>query len=152
VSIELIGDRIALEDLLSRYAWGVDFATDPEELIALFTDDAVLEGALWEPHVGIEEIRRWAETSIAMGGEVGMRHYLSNLIIDIDGDEARVRAYLTAVYRRPIMETVDATRVLYGTYDCDARRGRDGWRLSRRRVELDVTSAGTPRDRTGIKH
>lgn len=141
-----ISDYLELQELLARYAYVVDFSDDVEEFMSLFTDDAVLEAALWNEHRGTEGIRHWANTTIEMRKEVKMRHYLSNVRIDHRGDEAHIHAYLIAVYRRPVMETIDATQVLYGAYDCTARRTEDGWRLLRRKVHLDVTTAGTVRD------
>jgi 3-phenylpropionate/cinnamic acid dioxygenase small subunit len=139
-------DRLALEDLVLRYTYAVDSGEDPELLSAMFTHDAVLEGALWRRRSGIAEITEWAKQTVAMRQDVKMRHYISNLLVDVEGDVATMRAYLVAVYRRPVMETVDAARVLYGGYEFMARRVDGAWKLTKRSVHLDVTDAGTTRD------
>lgn len=141
-----VKDRVALEDLLVRYTQAIDFEDDPEAIITLFTSDAVLVGPYWGPYQGEEQIRAWAQTTVTMRNDTKMRHYLSNFLVDVDGDTARIRAYLVAVYRRPVMETIDATQALYGDYDCEARRTSDGWKLSKRVVHLDVAHAGVQRD------
>ena len=50
------GDRIAVEDVMARYVWGVD-SLDPEGYVAVFTEDAVIDsnGIISKGH---EEIRK----------------------------------------------------------------------------------------------
>jgi uncharacterized protein (TIGR02246 family) len=50
-------DRIAVEDVMARYVWAVDFL-DPEGYVAVFTDDAVIDsnGSLSKGHAEIRKI------------------------------------------------------------------------------------------------
>src|SRR4030095_6209297 len=49
-------DRIAVEDVMTRYVWAVD-SLDPEGYVAVFTEDAVIDsnGSISKGH---EEIRK----------------------------------------------------------------------------------------------
>ena len=139
-------DRQALYDLMVRYTYAVDSGEDIDDFLSVFTEDAVLQGALWQPKSGLGELEKWARTTLEMRKTVRMRHYLSNISITATADTASMHSYLTCVYRSPVMEGVDARTVLFGEYLFEARRVAGSWLLNRRVVRLDVTDAGTRRD------
>ncbi|WP_236793395.1 nuclear transport factor 2 family protein [Amycolatopsis sp. GM8] len=136
--ITQLQDRLDLQDLVHRYAQLNDYSETPEELISLFTDDAVLVGVFREPATGAAAVRSYAESIIAMRGSVPYRHHVSNILTTVDGDEAFMTAFFILVYRHAIYEgAVQLSRVHYGNFEFRARRVGDRWLISRRVVRLD---------------
>jgi ketosteroid isomerase-like protein len=113
-------DLEQIRQLLARYCFAID-ARDGPAWADLFTDDGVFHYALGEPLTGRE----------ALVGFVAMvpddRHHLTmNEIIEIDGDEATVRAYaLVTRGTPPIISAV-------GEYADALRRTSAGWKFATR--------------------
>jgi 3-phenylpropionate/cinnamic acid dioxygenase small subunit len=130
-----IEDRLALNDLLVRYAMSLD-ACDVEGVIACFTEDCVLDTPISGVYHGHDGIRRFASDTARFKADRGgqFRHVISNMRIDADGDAARVRCYLLDFL------TIDGKTELLspGEYDCDAVRVDGEWKLRRRLVRMDV--------------
>jgi hypothetical protein len=126
--LRAIEDRNALGDLLHRYCRTLDEA-DHEGLRSCVTDDLHAEhGEMIPPIEGGDafvavvqhappSIKRW-------------QHYVSNLEIDVRGDEATVWAFLHAWHEVDLgagYQLVPAG----GRYEIDAVRTDDGWRMRR---------------------
>lgn len=130
-----IEDRFALSDLLVRYATALD-AGDVETVIGCFTPGCVLETPVSGRYTGHDGIRHFASDTARFKARHGgqFRHVLSNIRIDVDGDRARVLAYLLDYL------TVDGKTELLspGEYECDAVRVDGAWKLTRRLVRMDV--------------
>jgi hypothetical protein len=67
--------------------------------------------------------------------EQGIQHLITNLLVDLDGDRAKVRANHVATFTGVGAAPDDrlapeAQYVLGGIYSFEARRTPDGWRLS----------------------
>ena len=95
-----IEERFALQDLMTDYCYAVDQLSDVEQLLALFTDDAILDFS----DIGLP----------AMPGKAAFRafyegvfddmthhqHYLSNFRVEAyDGNTATLRAYVQGLGR-----------------------------------------------------
>jgi len=77
-------DRLAIQDLLARYAWALDTG-DVDSFVACFTPDAVvIEEVFEEPDrwVGHEGIRRLAEHFRAVPDFPGRQHHVGQTIIE----------------------------------------------------------------------
>src|SRR5689334_11434203 len=87
-------DRLAIMDVLARYARCIDFHRW-DELPTLFTDDCTVDfGKVMGVHEGKEGV---ANMGRMIGGTgLTMRHYSTNVIIDGDGDRAEVVSYVLA--------------------------------------------------------
>ena len=90
--LQIGADRIAIQDLMARYAYAVD-AKRWELLDAVFQTGAVIDflanGGIkgpW-PHLG-----EWLAP--AMSGFTACQHYLSNFATDVSGDHAHSRFYV----------------------------------------------------------
>ncbi|HLS82209.1 MAG TPA: nuclear transport factor 2 family protein [Steroidobacter sp.] len=128
-------DEWALRRLVQQYAQAVD-RNDPELLVSLFLEDAVLEGPGFRLE-GHEQIR-------ATPGRLaqqfrGTMHCVFNQTVAIEGDGARGETYCIAYHRidgqdgRPM--TLDWA-IRY--QDRFARRGQE-WRIAHRRLVLEWT-------------
>ncbi len=126
-----VGDRVAITDLLVEYCHLVD-AGHPELVAeAIFTADAVDDLGLgtWR---GREEIG--AGMTGIMARFAGTAHVLGNVRVEVTGDEARSRAYVTAWHwLAGAAPSAPADFAVLGAYLDDLRREPQGWRVARRR-------------------
>ncbi len=141
-TLQLLLDRSEVSDTLCRYGSCVDRA-DWTELRGIFTDDprARYGNAAWIE--GADNLVKLLEGSLA---ESAWRHHLIVVYhIDFDGDEARALSYLTSHVM--LLSHPDVARVTIGRYHDRLRRTSDGWKISRKVME--ILWSGERRDPTG---
>ena len=117
-------DRDEIRQLLRRYNHLID-SHDEEGWPALFTEDGVFDTS-GEVLVGTEALQKFVASV-----PPGLRHVVVNEVIDIDGDEAHVRAYLLLFAGTP------RALAMMGTYEDVVRRTDSGWRFARRVFRAD---------------
>jgi hypothetical protein len=128
-------DRLAIQDTLHRYCHSLDRGRW-EEFAALFTDDCRLDlSQVLGLYEGAAGIRQYSEMLRSVN--ILMRHLVTNIVLEGDGQRARAAAYVMAITGTPGA----AQRQTTGLYD-DELVKRDGrWLLHRRRLTLDVPPA-----------
>jgi hypothetical protein len=120
-------DRVAIQDLMARYAFAVD-AKRWELLDQVFQAGAVID---FVANGGIKgtwpTLGEWLIP--AMSGFTACQHYLSNFATDVDGDHARSRFY---VFTQMITVQDGADHIVSdgGYYHADFARTAQGWRVS----------------------
>lgn len=130
VSLE---DRLAISDLFARYMWAIDTG-DVEGLVACFTEDGVLESPAVGRYAGRDGVRTFAErfASFHTAG-TQLRHVISNLLIEPDGDRAFAKCYLLTFLTKD-----GQSRLLGpGRYECRLRKEGGTWRFENRLVVMD---------------
>ena len=133
MSLAYLEDRLAINDLFVRYTTALDRG-DVETLVDCFTPDASLDSPAVGRHSGHAAIRAFAER-FARFHERGaqLRHVISNLAVEIDGDHARATCYLLNVLTR----NGNSKLLAPGRYECDLVKSAGKWRFQRRVVILD---------------
>ena len=122
-----LADRAELADLVARHSLWIDEGRY-DRTDELFTDDVVVTTARGEVR-GVEALVEAARTRHA--SYAGTLHSKANVVVDLDGARASVRANDVAVYLLDdATEAVAAAIHRYG-----ARRTERGWRFDR----LEVT-------------
>ena len=121
--LRAVTDRAELADLVARHSLWID-ERRYGETDRLFTEDVVVQSPRGEARgIGalVELVRR--------GHDAYARtlHTKANLVIDVDGDTATVRAHDIAVF--VIDDTTEA--VAAGFHQYGARRTEHGWRFDR---------------------
>lgn len=121
-------ERIALQDLMTDYCYAVDKLTDVDELLGLFTEDAVLDFSdigLPAMH-GRAEHRKFYEGVFADMSH--HTHYISNFRLEsYDGQKATMRAYVQGLGRAR-----DGNEVLvHVRYRMDCVKQGDAWKCER---------------------
>jgi uncharacterized protein (TIGR02246 family) len=113
-------DLEEIRRLLARYCFAID-ARDADAWAELFTEDGVFHYALGDALVGREALKSFVSVI------PDDRHHLTmNEIIEIDGDDATVRAYAVVTKESPpVLSAV-------GDYADTLCRTADGWRFARR--------------------
>ncbi len=155
-AIDAIADRLAIDDLYSRYIFALNWQ-DADTVASVFAEDGVLD---WAGGVvaGRDAIRGEVErmrTHFARLEEADaplhparLRHFLTNKLIDIGWDEARSLAYWLEVnddnrLRQPYVGA-------YGHYEDRLRRTPEGWRFVRRTIfNEQMSERAGPRDNPG---
>ena len=125
---ELIA-RAEITDVLHRYCRAVD-RRDPELLRSVYHSDATDDHGVYAgPVDGL--------VAFMLGDGLEMIHHaISNIVIERDGDVARVECYLDAVHRR-VDDTGSWDEMLKARYlDRFERRGGE-WRVAARTVIYD---------------
>ena len=90
-----IADRIAIQDLLAKYAWALDTG-DVDGFIACFTPDAVVieevfeEPDRWDGHTNL---RRLAEHYKNVPDFPGRQHHISQVLVEGDSRRSAVRSF-----------------------------------------------------------
>jgi hypothetical protein len=133
-------DVIAIEQLNARYTQALDgLLPDPSEAWAdTFVPEGVVtiagaDGMVVAQAAGRAKIVQLWRT---FPDVAATRHWLGNLLIDLDGDEARMRCYVAALS----IKTAPAVIVRTGTYEDRLIRTGGGWRFRTRVLTLDPAS------------
>lgn len=128
-----IEDWIAVNALFIRYATALDHG-DVETIVDCFTEDGVVDSPVMGSFSGRAAIRDFAERNARLHHSgVQMRHVISNVQMDVEGDRASASSYLLNYL------TKDGTCELLspGEYKCRLVKEAGTWRFQYRLVELD---------------
>jgi hypothetical protein len=113
-----------IKQLKARYAAACDDDYAPDELAALFTEDAIWDGGFMGYAKGRETIRRFfVNASRAVGFAV---HGIGNPIIEVDGDRATGRWYL---FQPMAMRGGDQAFWYCARYEDEYVRTVEGWKF-----------------------
>ena len=89
-------DRSEIEDLQARYLFALDYR-DPDVYVSTFTEDGILDvgsGEIKGRQAIKETIAKMPQPAPAAGMRPAVgRHNISNIVIRIEGNKARSRAY-----------------------------------------------------------
>ena len=133
-------DRSEIEDLQSRYLFALDWQ-DPVLYASTFTEDGVLiwaggtvtgRAAIVKEMTTAKAVDARAAAGVAPLRPARRRHFISNIVLRIDGDHATGRAYWFEFNddmrdRRPYLGA-------YGHYEDELRRVDGRWLFTRRRI------------------
>lgn len=128
-------DWIKINDLFIRYAAGVDQG-DVAAINDCFTDTAVIESQAMGRFTGRAGVMEFATRNAEFKKKSGaqLRHVVSNLRVQVDGNRARAFCYLL-----DFMTREGKTELLSpGEYDCDLVKIGGEWRFERRTVVMDT--------------
>ena len=126
-----VADRLAITDVLTLYSRGID-RCDIEVLGACFWPDATARyGA--EP----QNAHAWAAATVAaLKGMERTFHSLSNMLIVVEGDQARAETYCTAWHWLAGPDG-PVEMVVGGRYLDDLEKRDGAWRIARRLYVMD---------------
>jgi len=127
-----IEDVIAIQQLMARYNHAID-GGDSATWADTFTEDGTFDlgGKVLK---GREELVGFSD---GFSGTVSNpRHFASNVLIEGDGDEARVRAYIHVT--KTVGQPAETVIMTSGSYDDTVRRVDGEWRFAARRFTRDV--------------
>ena len=139
LSLQEISDRLEIDELLTRYATGLD-RKDWDLWETCFTADASIDySAFGGTSGGVKQVRAWLEKTMAMFSM--SQHMVINREVSIDGDAATCRS---GFYNPMILAPGESTGPLLwfdGGYYCDELiRTEEGWRIKRRVEEFSYST------------
>lgn len=135
-----LADRIALRELVERYAQAVD-QRDIDTVVNLFTEDGVLLSHLMP---GTEEtpLERRGHDQLRRSMELGLARYTSTThviatqVVDLAGDDASGTTTCLAHHVYAGDESGERLLVMAICYRDRYRRQHGSWRFAERRLEL----------------
>ena len=140
MDLQALSDKLEINELLARYARGVD-TKDWELWRSVFLPDATLDySSVGIPVGSRDEVGAIFEQGLKV---VPMtQHFISNVEVDLDGDRAKVRALFYNPMQLPGMAQLSYCG---GYYVHDMVRTTDGWK-SERLVEHNEWFVNRPGD------
>jgi hypothetical protein len=134
-----LADKDEIVGLAIRYATALD-TQDWALLGTCFVQEGRTEYSGLEPARGIEEIRARVEQAVR---GIRTQHFLSNFVVTTSGDVGTSSCYMQAQHVRADLPAADSTLMIAGIYRDEVERTPEGWRYSRRTLEITWTS-GNP--------
>ncbi len=124
--LQALADRIAIDDLLTRYTMAVD-TFDWDRLDEVFTPDAQIDYTATGGTSGsFPEVKKWLAETLPMFTR--LQHYVTQKDVRIDGDQARVAAYF---FNPMAIDNADGSSFFLeigGVYHHELVRTDAGWR------------------------
>jgi hypothetical protein len=131
--LDELGDRLAIRELIDRYAMAVD-GRDWELYRTVFTADATIDYAdSGGMRADLETTVKWLDE--ALGVFAGLQHHMTNHVVEIGGDQARACTYFIGQATIVDGDGGESLLTMGGFYRDRLTRTAGGWRISER-VEL----------------
>lgn len=128
-----VEDWIKINALFTRYAIALDQG-EVETIVACFTVDGVVDSPIMGSFSGHAAIREFAERNARLRqAGTQMRHVISNVQAEVDGDRAQAVCYLTNY----ITKDGKSELVSPGVYNCKLVKRDGDWLFAYRLVTLD---------------
>ncbi|MEM9624376.1 MAG: nuclear transport factor 2 family protein [Pseudomonadota bacterium] len=134
---EQVADRIAVQDVMLRYAAGVD-ERDMDMYRSCFADDVEVVGFGADVFHGADAWVSYVEQALQQYGPT--QHMLAPQLATINGDEATARTDVQALHY--MKQPEGQTLTLWATYNSNMRRTPQGWKITRH----ELVSRGTKID------
>ncbi len=125
---EALAIRTAAADVVIAYAMAMD-ARDWAGFRALFEDEIDIDYSSLGSIRGVMPAQAWVDRCKVLGAFDVTQHKVSNLVVAVDGDEARVSAYVDAAHFIRSGEA-DLQGFACGTYRHLLRYGSAGWKIA----------------------
>jgi len=126
---QLVADRIALMDVMCRYAKGVD-DRDLELYRSCFADDVEVLGFGKQTYRGADAWTAYVAEALGRFGPT--QHMLGPQLATVEGDTAHCRTDVQALHY--MKDTPDTTLTLWATYETDMRRIDGDWKITRHKL------------------
>ena len=144
MELEEVADRMAIAEVLYRYATALD-TRNWDLLRTVFTEDGVYVMGQRGTLTGVGSIAE--KLTEVIGGLRATQHLIGNEVIEVDGDSARCTSYVRAQHYQTGHDTGGNTLDMGGTYVDHLTRTPQGWRITRRVLEITWRegTSGIPR-------
>lgn len=132
-----VADRIAVQDVMLRYAAGVD-DRDMTLYRSCFADDVEVVGFGKQSYHGADAWAAYVDKALQAYGAT--QHMLAPVLATIDGDDAHARTDVQALHY--LKDPQGSTLTLWATYRSRMRRIDGHWKI----VRHELVSRGTKID------
>lgn len=131
-TIQELKDIQDIKQLKSRYCHHVDTA-NWDELDKLWTEDALCDYAFFGSYKGREDIMGTFFRGLVANASSFNAHMLHNPVIEVDGDNALAKWYVTA---HTTVQPLNQAVLMLGVYDDQYQRVDGIWKISSTKVEF----------------
>lgn len=129
-ALEELADRLAVQDVMIRYATSCD-RRDMEEYGACFTEDALITG--FGPS-DIHGRQAWVDyVTKALTRFTATQHFLGNQRVWLNGDTAKLQTTVQATHF--LVDRPGTTMTLFATYHDDLVKRNGRWEITKHRLE-----------------
>jgi ketosteroid isomerase-like protein len=128
-ALQYVADRIALMDVMCKYAKGVD-ERDLALYRSVFAEDVVVEGFGPSPVRGVDAWAAFVERALAQYGAT--QHLLGPQLATVEGDRAHCRTDVQALHH--LKDKPGTTLTLWATYETEMRRIGGEWKIAHHRL------------------
>ena len=128
--LQTVADRIALMDVMLRYAKGVD-QRDMALYASVFADDVEVLGFGADTYYGRDAWVAYVTEALKAYGPT--QHMLGPQLATIDGDTAHCRTDVQALHY--LIDKPTTTLTLWATYNTDMKRINGEWKIARHHLE-----------------
>ena len=128
--LQTVADRIALMDVMLRYAKGVD-QRDMALYASVFADDVEVLGFGADTYHGRDAWVAYVTEALKAYGPT--QHMLGPQLATIDGDTAHCRTDVQALHY--LIDKPTTTLTLWATYNTDMKRINGEWKIARHHLE-----------------
>lgn len=144
IIVRRLADRAAISDVLARYLREID-RQHWDLVAACFTEDAVVNYGGRYAGQGREEQAAFFRTLSQAGRLLATTHILSNILIEINADDAVVESYTLSCHARGAPQTKPTEFALRGLRYMDTfRRTAGGWKIAHRTLAADWEVEAVP--------
>jgi ketosteroid isomerase-like protein len=130
-AVTALQDRVAISDVLYRYASTID-RFDWDGVRSTLSDDLTARYGNGDAIEGGDTVAGWIAEACA--DVVWQHHLLSVYHVEVDGDHAKALVYHTSY--QMFGDDTDSAKLLVGRYHNELRREADGWKISSLLLEL----------------
>jgi len=139
MNLQQLSDRAEIQDLLTRYCHTID-GHDWKSLAQLFTDDAQIDYSQFGgPHCDKRGLIEFLSSFVPTLR--GAQHTISTMLIELDGDTAKVRTAAQVMLIAADENGVDQINVSGLWYHDTVVKTTQGWRIKQRTLKYAWASA-----------
>jgi 3-phenylpropionate/cinnamic acid dioxygenase small subunit len=136
-----VDDFTEINQLYARYCWTMDEKFH-EEWLDCFTEDGGVEGPNFGRYSGREQLAQFLAKYRAETTMYQMRHVISNIFLDIQGDDATGKCYL--LHYRTHRGVIELNAI--GRYHDRLRKVGGKWLFVHREASWDYTGMPARRE------
>ncbi|HEY6417859.1 MAG TPA: nuclear transport factor 2 family protein [Candidatus Binataceae bacterium] len=125
-------DREEIRELYARYAMTIDNA-DYDAWVDCFTEDGTFESTRFGKHTGAQGLRRFTAIYRESLGGAQVRHVITNLTFQLDGESGTGNCYLLYYH----CKDMKVQQMAVGQYRDRLRKSNGKWLFESRQVILD---------------
>ena len=130
-------DKTAIAELIARYNFAIDH-DDYQGWADCFAPDGVFDGVIGKFDAHRELDRFTAEVQRLAADNPKLRHYVTNILTEVDGETARSKCFLLLT---STTKEGGSRVAMAGEYEDRLVRHEGRWLFSYRKVHIDGTAA-----------
>ena len=131
---QLARDKAAIAELIARYNFAIDH-DDYQGWANCFAPDGIFDGMIGKFDAHRELDRFTTEVKRLSADSPNLRHYVTNILTDVDGDTARSKCFLMMT---STTKEGGTKVVIAGEYEDQLVKHDGKWLFSYRKVHIDA--------------